>query len=104
MHIGRHDAQGKQLFESTNFKTSIGGPVERPQCDFFSEWSKNNTEAYQVHLPENGESYVTDAGRDGLFGPLRNCGLQQKKKQFGCQPGNKITVECSIPMGSPAQI
>lgn len=93
----KRDAQGKQLFEPSPFKTSQGTPVERPQCDKPPQWAANNKERYDVRIPENGESYVTEPCREGLFGKLRNCGLQNHKAPITCQAGKRITVRCTVP-------
>ena len=100
----RLDEKGKKLFEPTAFTTSTGEPVDRPQCDVYPLWQKNNSDAYHVSIPAEGESYVTGECREGLFGELRNCGLQNRKEISECPPGKKVTVQCSIPPGSPAQI
>jgi hypothetical protein len=57
-----------------------------------------------VHIPEEGESYVTDTCREGLFGPLRNCGFKNAKTLQECVPGSRVTLKCSIPPESVAQV
>ncbi len=98
------DEDGNQLFEPSPFKTTDGGPVDRPQCEQYSAWSANNTESYPVRIPEKGESYVTDSCRDGLFGPLRNCGLRSRKGIDECKPGTIVTLTCSVPKGSQKHV
>ncbi len=100
----RTDAQGNTLFEPSEFRTASGEPVEKPQCDVYSEWFANNRESYDVRLPGAGESYVTGACREGLFGEMRNCGLRNTKKLSTCLPGKTVTISCSVPAGSDAQI
>ncbi len=98
------DKKGRQMFAPTEFKTADGGPVDRPVCEFAPQWDANNTVSYNVHIPEQGESYVTEPCREGLFGPLRNCGFANAKTLHECTPGKKVTVSCSIPSGSTAQV
>ncbi len=100
----KRDAEGNQLFEPTHFKTSEGEPVDKPQCDFSQNWAKNNTESYPVVIPDVGESYVTAPCRDGLFGKLRNCGFKQTDELNECKPGTKVTLTCTTPANSPAQV
>lgn len=98
------DDQGYQLYEPTNFKTSQGGPVEQPQCDEFPGWLANNDDAYDVQIPDTGDSYVTQPCREGLFGTLRNCGFQNKKTLSECTPGKKVSLACSTPAGSAPHV
>ncbi len=98
------NAQGTTLFEETTFKTSLGAPVEKPQCDAYPQWFENNTESYSVHLPGSGESYVTHSCAEGVFGELRNCGFTPKREVTSCTPGTQVSLRCSIPPENPAQI
>lgn len=98
------DAQGKQLFEPTEFKTSIGGSVYRQQCDFHPDWATNNTLSYEVHIPEKGESYITESCKDDVFGPLRNCDLKEKNELQKCEPGKKVNLRCSISRDDSSQV
>jgi len=100
----RTDVEGNTLFEPSPFKTSSGEPVDKPQCDFYPAWFANNTESYNVHLPGPGESYVTDACREGLSGALRNCGFRNKKTLSECFPGKQVQINCTVPAGSKVQI
>jgi hypothetical protein len=100
----KFDAEGNQLFEPTNFTTRDGEYVDRPQCDFYPDWKKNNTVSYNVVIPPSGQSYVTEPCADGIFGPLRNCGMKQQKKLNECEPGSGEGIHCSIPAGSDPQI
>ncbi|MSR86700.1 hypothetical protein EXS70_00820 [Candidatus Peribacteria bacterium] len=100
----KKNAQGRQKFERTSLKTKHGDPVDRPVCEQYSAWKENNTISYNVHIPEKGESYVTDTCREGLFGPLRNCGLKNAKILHECVPGTKVRLKCNIPAKSVAQV
>lgn len=100
----KKDANGLQIFQRTSLKTEHGNPVDRPACDQYAAWDANNTISSTVHIPEEGESYVTAPCREGLFGPLRNCGLKNAKTLQECEPGSKVTLRCSIPTGSTAQV
>lgn len=100
----KRDAAGNTLFQPTDFKTAKGETVDRPVCDFYPTWEANNTESYPVHVPTVGESYVTESCRPGVFGELRNCGLQSQRAFYECTPGKKVTVTCSIPEGSVPQV
>ena len=98
------DKNGRQIFQSTSLKTADGDPVDRPACDMYPKWADSNTVSYNVHIPEKGESYVTDHCREGLFGSLRNCGFKNGKTLHECVPGSKVTLKCSIPSNSVAQV
>jgi hypothetical protein len=100
----KKDAKGRQIFEKTSLQTQNGDPVDRPACKQYSSWRENNTISYSVHIPEEGESYVTDTCREGLFGPLRNCGFKNAKTLQECVPGSRVTLKCSIPPESVAQV
>jgi hypothetical protein len=100
----KKDDKGKQIFEPTDFVTDTGKPVDRPACDYYPEWKDNNKESYNVNLLNAGESYVTEKCRDGLSGPLRNCGFTNKKQLFKCKPGSKVTIMCRIPEKSHPQL
>ncbi len=100
----KFDAQGKQIFEKTNFKTSDGKSVDRPQCDLYKDWDKNNSLSYEVHIPDVGESYITEPCSRDEFGALRNCGLRQQRKLFECEPGSSVTMRCSASQNAAAQV
>jgi hypothetical protein len=100
----KKDEKGKQLFEPTEFKTEDGKPVDKPACEYFPQWKDNNTESYSVNLLNAGESYVTEKCRDGLSGPLRNCGFTNKKELMQCNPGSQVTITCRIPKSSHPQV
>lgn len=88
------DADGRQIFESTDFTTTDGRPVSRPACAFAPRWQENNTESYDVVLLRPGESYVTQECAQGISGPLRNCGLDNAKFLHTCTPGEQVTLDC----------
>lgn len=100
----KKDANGLQIFERTSLKTYDGDPVDRPACEQYPLWKESNTISYTVHIPEKGESYVTDTCREGLFGPLRNCGLKNAKTLQECVPGSRVTLKCTIPPQSAPQV
>ncbi len=98
------DPQGDELFEPTSFKTSGGKLVSRQQCRRYDAWDANNRDAYHVVVPKIGESYVTGPCREGVFGPLRNCGFANGKTLRDCAPGKKTTVRCAIDAGKSPQV
>lgn len=100
----KFDEKGRQLFEKTSMKTMDGKPVDRPVCEVFPDWAKNNTVSYEVKIPASGESYITEPCTSGIFGPLRNCGLQREKKVASCEPGAKVALTCTTPKSGPAQV
>ena len=101
------DANGMLTFIPTEFKTLDGKPVDKPVCDYFSEWDKNNSESHEVALPLDGEGYVTDACTDGQIGPRRNCEFDKAPAAshvLACTPGQQTTLSCTIASGSSQQV
>ncbi len=98
------DQNGKQIFEPTDVKTEDGRAVSRPSCVFSPGWKDNNKESYDISLLNAGESYLTQKCRDGLSGPLRNCGFTNKKQLFNCTPGKQVTITCRIPQNNHPQM
>jgi hypothetical protein len=90
------DETGNQIWERTNFKTTRGEPVDRPQCSFFPNWFSNNTDFYSVTLPVSGEGYLTTACAHGEIGPLRNCGFEYQGVS-SCNAGTVVKETCSSP-------
>lgn len=93
------DEKGVTRFEPTEFKTEAGEPVFKPVCDFFPQWKENNTESYDITLLSAGDSYVTQKCREGLSGPLRNCGFTNARKLMECTPGKQVTISCRLAQG-----
>lgn len=98
------DKDGHPLFKNTPLKTADEKNVERPQCDLYSKWFDNNVETYSITIPEEGDSYVTSKCREGLFGPLRNCGLKKTQVVANCEPGKPVSVTCKKQAGAGAQV
>jgi Lysyl oxidase len=97
------DANGKQVYEPTTFKTAKGEPVDRPKCDFIKDWDANNKRQEDVTLPALGESFVTEPCTRGQIGPLRNCGFKKQSDLETCTPGAMVKLHCSVPKGSAPQ-
>lgn len=97
------DADGKQVYEPTDFKTAKGEPVDKPKCDYMPDWDKNNARSEEVKLPGLGESFVEQPCTRGQIGPLRNCGFKKQKDLEACTPGAGVTLMCSVPAGSAPQ-
>ncbi len=95
------DENGEQLFEPTAFTTTKGTPVDRAQCDFAPGWRDNNGDAYDVTIPQAGESYVTSACAEGVSGELRNCGFKNQKRLTECVPGKTVQLSCRASGASP---
>jgi hypothetical protein len=98
------DKDGHPLFAPSEFKTAEGKTVDRPQCDFFPGWEKNNTDTYDVTIPAPGDGYVTAACRAGLFGPVRNCGFRKQVAIADCTPGKKVMLDCAKDPSAAAQV
>jgi hypothetical protein len=96
------DADGNFLWESTDFTTAEGEPVDRPQCEFADGWESNNYAELDVTLPLPGEAMLTEPCTRGQIGSLRNCG-------YTLQPGVKtcaaatFSLSCSLPAGAAPQ-
>jgi hypothetical protein len=100
----KRDAAGETLYEPSEFTTSTGEPVDRPQCDFMPGWLANNSDSYDVSIPPLGDSYITQACREGLFGEKRDCGFKNEKLLSNCVPGQKVTLRCALPAGGSPQV
>jgi hypothetical protein len=99
------DAQGNQTWTPTNFTTSTGQPVDKPACTYSPGWFDNNTDQYNVTLPNNGDGYVTLPCTHDQLGPLRNCGIASASSKLStCTPGAKVTLQCTVPTGSAPQL
>lgn len=90
------DAEGHLQFGPTTFKTLLGLDVEKPLCDAPAATAANNSDTYDVTIPQPGESYVTQPCREGLAGVLRNCGWTNHAPYQGCVPGRKTVVRCTV--------
>jgi hypothetical protein len=97
------DSHGDLIFDPTQFTTSSGATVYAPRCNQFPGYAANNGHSYDVTLPMDGESYVTQACTRGQVGPLRNCGLV-KDGNFSCTPGQATTLRCTIQANATPQV
>jgi len=94
------DRSGMPVFEPTSFKTAKGEPVDRPRCNFYRGWDRNNAKEEDVTVPAAGESYVTQACTRGQIGPLRNCGFHKQHDKVACTPGAQVKMHCTLPGGA----
>lgn len=90
------DDNGDLEWEPTKFKNDKGQVVDRPKCDFMSNWDDNNYEERDVTLPVPGEGMITEKCTRGQIGLHRNCGFTYEHKVRACTPGKKVTLTCSI--------
>lgn len=91
------DENGEQLWEPSDFLTSDGHTINRPQCDFVDDWDSNNTSVISLFIPPSG-SYVTQPCTEGEMGPLRNCGFTEvslEADQYSCDAREPVTVQLS---------
>lgn len=98
------DDEGEVTWEPTELMTDIGDTVDRPVCDEVSEWDENNYGEHDVTLPVPGEGHLTSACKYGELGPLRNCGFTYEPALFDCEPGETVSVSCSVEEGSLPQV
>jgi hypothetical protein len=94
------DPSGKRVWEPTTFKTEADASVDRPKCEFFPGWDKNNTNEEDITIPGAGQSYVTQPCTRGQIGPLRNCGFKKQSDRVTCTAGAPVTLHCSVPVGA----
>ncbi|MDX1688732.1 MAG: lysyl oxidase family protein, partial [Candidatus Promineifilaceae bacterium] len=88
------DEEGDPLLEPSELTTEDGDPVNRPQCEFISEWEENNEAERDVFLPATG-SFVTAPCRDGEIGPRRNCDFREVTVEgvdAACRAGQPVTL------------
>ncbi len=96
------DADGKQVYEPTNFTTAKGEPVDKPSCDYMPNWDANDKRSEDVELPALGKSFVTEPCTRGQIGPLRNCGFAKQSDLETCTPGADVKLHCTVPAaGAP---
>ena len=118
------DGKDQQIWDDTPFTTCSEGytpqvceVAQAPRCQYPTvDTSANNIdEAPSLHR-ECGLSYVTDAASEfGLgqeIGPVRdtefsfygNLKLPSDQMRVCKNPGQKSTLKCSVPAGSPSQV
>lgn len=97
------DADGKQIWEPTDFKTSDGKPVDRPKCEFFPGSEDNDVGTTPVMVSEKG-SIVTSPCQKNQIGPHRNCDLSERDDTPTCTPGADVTLKCSVADPSKPQV
>jgi len=91
------DANGDPTWVPTTLTPATGHPVDKPACTFAPGWDQDNTDAYPVTLPLDGNGYVTAPCTRGQLGPLRNCGLVKQDDTLHCTPGATVTLSCTVP-------
>lgn len=97
------DDKGNFEWEPTSFMTSTGQPVDKPKCDYSTDWDKDNVDSYDVTLPVDGNGYVTAPCERAQLGHLRNCGFTKQDDTLNCTPGAKVTLSCTIPATAAPQ-
>jgi hypothetical protein len=90
------DADGNPTFESTEFQTESGAPVDRFACTRTEGWESDNHGETEVTLSRDG-TYVTEPCTRGQLGHLRNCGFTKQDNRVACTPGKAVRVQCSVP-------
>jgi len=85
------DEDSNQIFEPSGFRTLTGLPINRPQCEFVSNWDANNTGSQTISISATG-SFVTEPCGGTHPGPLRNCGFTEHDNLFVCQPGERVEI------------
>jgi hypothetical protein len=96
------NSDGEPVFEDSGFRTATDLQVDRPACNFSSNWDKNNDESRMIPIAPSG-GFVTDACTRGQLGPLRDCGFTAgvgALSQVPCAVGSSITLRCSTPDGA----
>ncbi|HKO95201.1 MAG TPA: lysyl oxidase family protein [Polyangiaceae bacterium] len=96
------DAEGEPVFADSGFRTPGGLTVDRPECNFRSNWDANNEEARPVTIKPTG-SFVTEPCTRGQLGPRRDCGFEpgvSSVTEVACAPGSSVSLRCSVPSGS----
>lgn len=96
------DENGNLIFEETDHTTEAGAPIRRPQCNFLTDWDKNNVASLEVSIPPSG-GLITAACAPGEMGPLRNCGFQEEPQPQTCTPGETVQLNCSVEAGAAPQ-
>lgn len=97
------DDTGAPTFESTEFKTEQGAPIDRPVCALASRWDANNTGLLMLTIPADG-GMLTEACTRGQLGPFRDCGFAERDDQLSCTPGSMVTVSCAVADPSKPQV
>jgi hypothetical protein len=90
------DSHGDPTYELTSYTTADGDPVYKPACNYYSGWLDNNSHAYDVTLPVDGNGQITAPCDRGQIGPLRNCGFVYDTPKKTCTPGQPVSLTCSI--------
>jgi hypothetical protein len=90
------DENGEPVWEPSGFTTDEGEGINRPQCEFISDWEANNESSRDVFLSQRG-SFVSQPCMNGEFGPLRNCGFTElPEDDISCVPGTTVERTFSL--------
>lgn len=89
------DAEGKRIWEPTEYTTPEGAVVSRPVCDITPGTDENNLGVAEVTLPMRGGTMSQPCRNDQSVGPLRNCGFTMNEALLSCEPGSQVTVVCN---------
>ena len=92
------------VWAPTGLIAENGAPVEAPLCALSPHWDANNTDQTVDTIPSPGEGLITTACLRGQLGPLRNCGFRQQTSKAACEPGEPVTLTCSVSKGSAPQV
>jgi hypothetical protein len=99
------DADGNPLFESTEFTTVHGDPVDRLQCDFVPGWDENNRGDDVVEITRGG--LIASECERGQLGPLRDCGFAEGVgglTALPCEPGTTLYLTCTLEADAPPAV
>lgn len=123
------DANGDLAWEATDLTGPGELTLNRPMCDFLTDWDVNNDDSIELNIMPSG-SFVTDPCAADQLGELRNCGfepqddgvemLQSEEDEavdqikdnqltkfagsFSCDPGKQQLMSCSVQDNASPQV
>ena len=125
------DDQGNPVWEPSGQQTPDGRDIDRPACDFATDWDINNDDSEELFLLPSG-GLMTEPCAGGEIGPLRNCGFSEQLSgltspeaggpeqteepaagepvvelpdgAFACQLGDQVQLTCSVDDGAAPQV
>ena len=95
------DDQGDPVWEETDLTGPGGVPLNRPVCDFVSDWDVNNDESIEMTLFPSG-SFVTEPCASDQAGPIRNCDFKGQFQEIRIPPSSEDDTEAAVPDGASA--
>lgn len=97
------DADGAQLFTSTEYMTEDNLPIDRPECTQAEGYADNNHGSAPVIVPKSGGMVTLPCTR-GQSGSKRDCGFVAQADAIACTPGEPVTLSCSVPDLAAGQV